>query len=261
MTSGIYCIRHIETDMRYIGKSINIERRFVAHRYYLSNPVLAIGINRHLWNAVRKYGIESFVFEVIEIVCAEHRATLAERELHWMAVFASTDRRFGYNLRADSSSGMIVHDETRKLQAENAVRIHTGRRRSEETCRRLSESLKGKLIGRKQSPEHIAARTAAMIGKRTGPTLTPEQRERQRLAASNPRSDETKRKISEAKLGKKASDEARANMSKARKGKPLSDEHRKKLSESGKGRIQSEETRLKMSIAAKARWAAHKGNA
>jgi len=39
---------------------------------------------------------------------------MAERELFWMVELSSTDSETGYNLRMDSSTGMITHDSTRE---------------------------------------------------------------------------------------------------------------------------------------------------
>jgi len=68
-------------------------------------------------------------------------------------------------------------------------------------------------------------------------------------------SEETKRKIRKAHLGRKISEKARQKMSLAKLGKPsprkgirLSDELRKKLSLAHMGRRPTEETRIKMSI-------------
>lgn len=75
------------------------------------------------------------------------------------------------------------------------------------------------------------------------------------LAARSPmlgrsRSEETRRKISEAHKGKTLSEEHRRKISKIHKGKTLSKEHRRKMSEAHKGRVFSEETRRKLSAAA-----------
>lgn len=113
MTSGIYCIRNALNGKVYVGKSINIERRFLAHSYLLNKDHCASDVNRHLFNAVKKYGIENFSFEIIEKV--EGEESLTERELFWMVELKSTDRDFGYNLRMDSSSKCYVHDETREI--------------------------------------------------------------------------------------------------------------------------------------------------
>jgi len=66
-------------------------------------------------------------------------------------------------------------------------------------------------------------------------------------------SEETRRKMSEAKKGIVPSDEARHKMSQSHKGIVFSDKHRRKLSESGKGRVVSDETRHKLSKAGKSR--------
>jgi hypothetical protein len=70
-----------------------------------------------------------------------------------------------------------------------------------------------------------------------------------------PRTEEHKKKLSEAKmgnkywLGKKHSPETRKKMSEARMGKKMSPEARKKISEARMGKKLSPETRKKMSIA------------
>ena len=70
-------------------------------------------------------------------------------------------------------------------------------------------------------------------------------------------SDETRKKMSEAKKGKlkgiKLTDDHRRKISEAKKGKHLSDETRKKMSEAMKGKHHSYETRRKISEAAKRR--------
>ena len=81
-------------------------------------------------------------------------------------------------------------------------------------------------------------------------------------------SEETRRKISEAKKGKKMSVEARRKLSKAKKGKPnfrargrkCSEETRRKISEANKGRKQSKEHRRKNSEANKGEKNANFGN-
>lgn len=66
--------------------------------------------------------------------------------------------------------------------------------------------------------------------------------------------DEIRKKISEARKGKKLSEESKQKISEALKGRPginngkiFSEEHRRKISEAKKGRQLSEETRQKMS--------------
>ena len=57
----------------YIGQSVHIKTRFNQHKAEARN-----GNNRPLYNAIRKYGIENFSFEIIE-ECSQE--SLDEREI------------------------------------------------------------------------------------------------------------------------------------------------------------------------------------
>jgi group I intron endonuclease len=63
MTQGIYSIENVVSGKKYIGSSMNINKRFIAHRSSLKH-------NRHhcayLQRAVNKYGIDQFKFCVLE---------------------------------------------------------------------------------------------------------------------------------------------------------------------------------------------------
>ena len=118
MTIGIYCIRHIESNKRYIGKSVNIEKRFTSHKYHLTRLKRRNkDTNRHLYNAVMKYGWCSFELEVLEQFNTIDESLMSDWELKWMDFYNTCDRNFGYNLRRDSSTKMTVHDETKVLQS------------------------------------------------------------------------------------------------------------------------------------------------
>lgn len=114
MTSGIYCIKNSVDGKVYIGKSINIERRIGEHKRSLVKDICGKDINRHLYNAVKKYGIDSFSFDIIDCVSSEE--DLTDREMYWMIKCDSTNREFGYNLRLDSSTRCYVHPETKRLK-------------------------------------------------------------------------------------------------------------------------------------------------
>ena len=109
---GIYCIQNIENKKVYIGKSINIYSRITTHIYNLNNS--SKDENRHLINAWNKYGSDKFVYFVLEYLDPDEEL-VSSRELYWILFYKSTDRTFGYNLRMDSSTKMIVHDETKKI--------------------------------------------------------------------------------------------------------------------------------------------------
>ena len=76
-------------------------------------------------------------------------------------------------------------------------------------------------------------------------------REHNAFKKGQQKSEETRKKLSEANKGKRLSEEHKKKLSEANKGKHLSEETKKKMSEALKGRQFSEETRKKMSEAAK----------
>lgn len=145
MTIGIYCIEHVESGKKYIGKSKNIEIRMYKHKYYLQKETYSKECNRHLWSAVNKYGINSFKFYIIEQVI-EDATRLAERELYWIDLFNSSDRHFGYNLLR-ASGGVFSHsDESKSLMRAATLLAMTPERRAQMSIarkgKRVSESTK-----------------------------------------------------------------------------------------------------------------------
>lgn len=67
-----------------------------------------------------------------------------------------------------------------------------------------------------------------------------------------PRSDETRRRMSEAQRGRRPTEEARRNMREAVR-PPMTEETRRKIAESSRGRRHSPETKEKMSLAKRGR--------
>jgi group I intron endonuclease len=109
---GIYAITNKLCEKRYVGKSKNVKERWYAHKWSLKKKKRPKDCNIHLWNAVQKYGIENFEFTVLEEFETCDEEVMKTRELFWMDFHKTTDRNFGYNLRRDSATKMIVHPET-----------------------------------------------------------------------------------------------------------------------------------------------------
>lgn len=107
---GIYCIRNTVNNKCYIGKSINIYERMRVHINLLNKR--SKNENQHFIGAWHKYGRNCFEYTVLED-CDEDNDLLKERELYYIQIHNTIDRKFGYNLRMDSSTSIIVSKETR----------------------------------------------------------------------------------------------------------------------------------------------------
>lgn len=142
---GIYCIQNKTTGKRYVGKSINIQQRFWQHKYELTKGENKKHFNRYLKSAVQKYGIDDFIFSVLEVFEVIDEEKLKEREFYWMLYYKTTDPEFGYNLRMDSSTKMICHDDTKRLISESVKGVNNpnyGNKWTEEQKKYMSEKKK-----------------------------------------------------------------------------------------------------------------------
>ncbi len=91
MISGIYKIENLINHHKYIGLSKDIPGRWRSHRNKYNNPK-SKDYNMVIYQAMRKYGIENFSFEILE-ECEEEK--LNEREQYWINYYDSYNN--GYN--------------------------------------------------------------------------------------------------------------------------------------------------------------------
>ena len=118
--AGIYLIRNLVTNKVYIGKTKCIYKRIKQHVTQLNTK--SKDENPHLINAWHKYGRANFTYIVLEYLPLDEKL-LAEKELFYMNLYDSLNPEKGYNLRYDSSTGMIVKEETKqKLKESRALR-------------------------------------------------------------------------------------------------------------------------------------------
>lgn len=118
---GIYKITNKINNKVYIGKSSNIENRWKYHkiRYTYDKDY-----NKVLYKAFRKYGLENFIFEVIEEMDEEIYNKFANnREEYWITYYDSIKN--GYNSTSGGDGGIIqaALDKTRKLTEEEVKHI------------------------------------------------------------------------------------------------------------------------------------------
>ena len=95
---GIYKITNLINGKSYIGKAVDIKRRWSEHKSHSFSPD-HLSYNFAIHRAIRKYGIENFSFEVVE-ECNED--WLNEREIYWVAKLNTQED--GYNMTPGGDS-------------------------------------------------------------------------------------------------------------------------------------------------------------
>lgn len=157
---GIYMIENIVTLDRYIGSSIDILRRCLAHRAGLRRGAHE---NRFLQNAWNKYGEESFLFGVVEH-CVVHELLDVEREHVSLQGRYNISREIGLPPNRKGQRNSLEHRE--KCRIANLGKKFGPHRA--EWNRRISEAQKGR-----PKPDGFGAHMSKVL---TGRKLTPEHR-------------------------------------------------------------------------------------
>ena len=182
-TSGIYKIVNKVNGRYYVGSSRDIHSRWIKHQKELTNRTHH---NSHLTNAWHKYGRDSFEITLLEEVPIDK---LYEAEQVYLDICAANPS-----------------------EAYNANYAPDGGRPSEESIRKISQKLKGRVF----TEEHKRKIGQAMVGR----PYSQETREKiGRYSATRVHSAETRRKIGVASLGHKLSDEVKARIGASNIGK------------------------------------------
>ena len=120
MSCGIYKITNKINNKIYVGCSKNIEHRWIAHKSE-SKIKCNQQYDYSIHKAFRKYGIDNFLFEIIEET-PENR--LFEREKYWISYYDSFNS--GYNETLGGDSGPSMQGEANpnaKLKEKDIIQI------------------------------------------------------------------------------------------------------------------------------------------
>lgn len=97
---GIYKITNKINGKCYIGQAVDIERRWKKHRTAPFNEN-DIGYDYPLYRAIRKYGLDNFLFEVVE-ECAQN--DLNAKEIFYVSKFDSYHNGYNQNEGGNSNT-------------------------------------------------------------------------------------------------------------------------------------------------------------
>jgi group I intron endonuclease len=156
----VYLITNIINSKVYIGQTNNLRKRTNCHRAAATKKQ-----SHPLYNAMNYYGIDNFVFSIIEECAQDDDVYVNARETFWIMHYRSIERKFGYNIASGGKgfSGFSLSEES-KLKISLALK---GRKRSEAH----REKIRLSNVGRKASPETKEKMSKAQRDERDGLSL------------------------------------------------------------------------------------------
>lgn len=217
---GIYGLRNKINGKWYVGQSVDVIDRWKGYSKYDCKK------QRKLYNALLKYGYDSFEKVIIE-ECEEIIWIMDYREMYWIRNMRTMGE--GYNLTEGGAGGKKSKETREKMSA-----WQIGKKHSEETKRKIGL----KSVGRKFSME---ARKKMGAGNR-GKKITFSDEHRTKISAG-------RMGIVSPFLGKHHTPEVRKQIGDRFRGKIFTDEQKLKISLATRGIPKSEETCKKMSLA------------
>lgn len=211
LNCGIYQITNLINGHRYIGSSVNIEKRIGGHRLELNkgnhcNPIL-----QRAWN---KYGEALFKFSII-LFCDRNNTLIYEQKIldnllpEYNIAKCTTATALGRTF-------IFTEEHKRKLSE-----AHKGKKLTEEHKRKVG------IASRNCSDELREFRRQRMIGNSysLGKKLSEEHKKKVSLSLMG----------NQINLGRKHTDEWKENMRKFRTGYKLSDVTKEKIRQALKG--------------------------
>jgi len=229
----IYKTTNLKNGKIYIGKD-------------MYNDPSYLGSGKILRHAIKKYGKEAFVKEILEECTSSN---INDREIFWINYYQSRETGIGYNIASGGRGGDTISHHPNKIEI--GLRhsdMMRGKPQNKENRKKYSSETREKLS------KALSGEKNPMFGK-SHSIATKEKislKQKQRDISSRLMSEDTKQKIAKANIGKKKSDETKQKISIANTGekngffgKTHSPENIKIFREVGR-RPKSEQTKQKL---------------
>jgi len=246
-TAGVYEIVNTINGKKYIGSSVDVNKRLWTHQQKLRKNCHR---NQHLQRSWNKHSEDNFKFNIL--TTAKGIKDLIPLEQRFLD---KSEDVYNIRPRAENCLGIKHSKETKRKMS----LARTGKKHSKKTRKKMSENNPKYWLGKKRLEE-----TKQKIGEANKDRKLSEEAKQNlrevkkgnKYALGYIHSKEARQKISEARKGKKLSKETKQKLREANKGKKLSEETKRKIGEASKGQIpwnkglkncHSEETRKKIS--------------
>ena len=155
----VYQIRNTISGKCYIGKTNEPDLRWSRHKYLVSS-----GSKQAIHEAMRKHGVDSFVFEVIASYPTHDEAFEAEKQL---IVERKTICPQGYNMNEGGKGGTNpIPEVCAKITSALKGVKHPDERRQRESVKRSGSG--NPMFGRRHKPETIEKMKAAWERRKNG---------------------------------------------------------------------------------------------
>ena len=225
MTGLIYLLTSTATSKVYVGQTRRtLYKRFQDYKYAAKKS------QQYICRAIRKYGLETFQIQELEVLSDCTQKELDTREVFYITKYHSNNPELGYNLTGGGGGAPELADEIRQHLSE----IRRGRKvwsKEQKAERAIQMKARWAALSEQERASIGAKITAAQKGKKGT-----------RIGAVN--SEEHCRKISESNKGRIS----------PMKGKIMTEEHKRKIGEANKRKREiSPEEHQKRSEAAKNR--------
>ena len=235
---GTYKIFNRRDGKFYVGSSINIGRRFNAHRSLLRNNK---HFNRHLQSAWNKYGECEFEFlyenelgSEVECICEEQRLL---------------DKFVGKSCCYNTDKVAKLSDED--ISRKRGMR-YDGFRHSNETKQKMSLSARKRKTTKKMIEGRKRSVAALLDYRKTHRDLLEQKRIEGMIGSKKP--DHWRQKMSKIMTGRVFTDEWKKKISESQKGVPKptrTREHQEKINAANRGKKRSPESIEKLRAALK----------
>jgi group I intron endonuclease len=152
----VYQVTNIMNNKIYIGQTTANFEKYIKSQM---NSALKKDSKRIFWRAIKKYGIENFIWEQIVTCYSREELDIKEEEYIWLN--NSNDKNYGYNIRpgGKSTSGWHHYPETiekfkhpkSESHKKNISKATKGKPKSVEFILHMSLSRKGKPASEKHN--------------------------------------------------------------------------------------------------------------